>query len=581
MITNTILKESFQKTTIRFFSPPTPLRDKEIEMKKHILLSLSMFIFLLIMPFNVQAEEPSQRVMIVFHDKIDYQLLDESALEVHHIFEDYEAVSATIPVSSKEDLLAHSSVRLIEEDSVVKTNTQTSSWGYQTLKVEAAKSSGYTGKGVKIGIIDTGIRVDHPDLNIAGGLSFVEGTSSYNDDQGHGTHVAGIIAALDNEIGTVGVAPDAQIYAIKALDSSGEGNQSDVVAAINWAIEQQMNVINLSVTSPDGSYLLEETLQKAYDHGILIVAASGNAIAPLYGDTNVLYPARYETVLAVGSVDSNLKRSSFSYFGSALNFVAPGEHIYSTFTGDNGEPYSESTGTSMAAPFVTGVAALYKEAYPLLSIDELRARMERAALDLGEPGKDNEYGYGLIQPPSNENTKLFSDVEENSWYANEVYDLYQKGIINGYEDGGFHPFHPVTRAEAVAMLCRALELSGEKGDTNFSDVPFDHFASGYINQATNANIITGFQDETFKPSDNIIRGDVAVILQRAFQYPNSEESFFEDVGSEKHYYDAANSLASQNISKGYQDGTFKPDLNISRAEFTVFLARALKEDAAL
>ena len=111
--------------------------------------------------------------------------------------------------------------------------------------------------------------LDHPDLRLAGGISFVNGITSYNDDNGHGTHVAGIIAAQNNGIGTVGVAPDAQIYAVKVLDKNGEGNQSDVVAGIKWAMEQELDIINLSITSPSGSFLLEETLQKAYDQGMI------------------------------------------------------------------------------------------------------------------------------------------------------------------------------------------------------------------------------------------------------------------------------------------------------------------------
>ena len=100
--------------------------------------------------------------------------------------------------------------------------------------------------------------------------------TSYNDDNGHGTHVAGIIAAQNNGIGTVGVAPDAGIYAVKVLDKNGEGNQSDVAKGVEWAIGQKLDIVNLSITSSSGTHLLEQTLQKAYDQGMLIVAASGN-----------------------------------------------------------------------------------------------------------------------------------------------------------------------------------------------------------------------------------------------------------------------------------------------------------------
>ena len=121
-----------------------------------------------------------------------------------------------------------------------------------------------------------------------------------------------------------------------------------------------MDIINLSITSQQGSYLLKEALQKAYDQGIIIVAASGNFTNNVEG-TDVLYPARYPSVIAVGSIDENLKRSSFSYYGNSLEFVAPGEKIRSTYIENSDFGYWELTGTSMAAPYVAGIAALYMQ----------------------------------------------------------------------------------------------------------------------------------------------------------------------------------------------------------------------------
>ena len=340
-------------------------------MKKYLVLFL--FVFLSIFPFKVYGEEASQRVILIFNDEIEYNLLDDPSVEIHHVFEDLHAVSVTIPSAKKKELSTHSSIKFIEEDPIVKVDSQTPNQGYRELNVEAIKNTGLTGKGVKIGILDTGININHPDLHISGGHSFVEGVSSFNDDYGHGTHVAGIIAAQDNEIGIVGVAPEAEIYAVKVLGSNGEGRQSDVVAGINWAIEQKLNIINLSITSPYGSPLLQTALQKAFDQGIIVVAASGNTLTPLLDNTDVLFPARYPTVIAVGSVNPNLERSTFSYFGSSLDFVAPGENILSTYFG-SGEEYESMSGTSMAAPFVTGIAALYKQEFPLLNNGEIQNR---------------------------------------------------------------------------------------------------------------------------------------------------------------------------------------------------------------
>jgi len=556
--------------------------ERGISLYKQKYFICLLFLFLVLIPFKVSGEQLTERVIIFFHNEIDYSLLENKEIEVHHLFEDLNAASVTIPVEWKDHLLQRSNIQFIESDPEVKTTSQEMSWGYRILGLEMFNQSGYTGKGVKIGILDTGIRTDHPDLRIAGGVTFVQGTTSYDDDNGHGSHVAGIVAAQDNDIGAVGVAPDAEIYAVKVLDQKGEGNQSDVVKGIEWAMEQGLDIINLSITSQNGSFLLEEALKKAESQGIITVAASGNYPTALYRNLNVLYPARYPSVLAVGSVmwDKNqFTRSLFSYFGQDLDFVAPGEEIFSTYNGTGEEEYGISTGTSMASPFVAGMAALYMEAYPNLSSKQITIHMRKSAEDLGVPGKDMEYGYGLVQPPlSKDVVNVFPDVADNTWYTKEVSDLFMKGIISGNKDGNFYPYNPITRAEAVTMIGRALKYSGDSSSTNFSDVPSGHFASGYINNTTSEGIIFGFSDGTFRPNLHIIRGDVAVILQRAFELPDAESSHFADVSNQKHYFNAINSLFEQNITQGYKDNAFKPDLNITRAQFSVFLSKAMTQN---
>ena len=546
-------------------------------MYKHKYLLGLLFVMILLFPFKVNGEELTERVIILFQDEIDQELLKDPSMEIHHIFEEYDAVSVTIPVSMEDSLNARSSIRLIEKDPEVKTTSQTISWGYRSLGVKDAVQVGLTGKGVRIGILDTGVRLDHPDLHLSGSVSFVHGTKSPNDDNGHGTHVAGIIAAQNNGIGSVGVAPEAQIYAVKVLDSYGEGNQSDVVKGIDWAINQNLDIINLSITSPQSSDLLEAALQRAYNHGMLIVAASGNFPSAYNEKLNVLYPARYPTVIAVGSVNENLVRSTFSYYGNDLEFVAPGEKIYSTLNGFGEEEYGYLSGTSMASPYVAGMAALYKQAFPELNPSGIRLYMQKSALDLGKKGRDKEYGYGLVQPPINQEVSIFPDVAEGSWYGKEVNELFLKGIISGYRDGKLYPSNTITRAEAVAMIGRAKKLSGEKSATSFLDVPYDLFASGYIKRAVDEGIISGYPDKTFKPGSKIIRGDVAVILKKTFDLPNSSISVFSDVDSENRYYNSVNSLAALNITKGHLDGTFKPYLNITRAEFSVLLSKTIAE----
>lgn len=528
--------------------------------------------FLSVPLYPSAAEEPTERILIMFKGSIDEQLLQQESIEINHVFESLSAVSATVPFSSIERLKNQPNIIKIEQDHEVVVNEQVENWGYDHVLAEQANTNGWTGKGVKVGIIDTGIRTDHPDLRVAGGISFVENSISYEDDEGHGTHVAGIIGALDNEIGTVGAAPESELYAIKSLNNEGNGNLSDVIAGIDWAIQNNLDVINLSLTSDTGSYFLELVLEEAYNRGILVIAASGNAYTALPSNVDVLYPARYGSVIAVGAVNSSNKKSTFSYFGPSLEFVAPGESIYSTFTQPD---YEYRYGTSMAAPYVSGIMALYIQAYPELTNKEIRQIAQGTAYDLGDPGKDNSYGYGLIQAPVGQS--VFVDVSINQWYADEISYLYEKGIVTGYDNLKFRPNQPVTRAEAITMIGRALGYDVIKSVTRYPDVSSDFYASGYIEKASEEQIINGFPNGTFQPNTSIIRGDVAVMLQRAYRYTASITNGFSDVQYNMYYSEPIYALLSNQISEGYPNKTFGPQKSITRAEFSVFLARVLDE----
>jgi len=200
-----------------------------------------------------------------------------------------------------------------------------------------------TGNGIKVAVIDTGIDVDYPDLmaNIKGGYNATSKKKSYDDDNGHGTHVAGIIAAVDNEMGVIGVAPEADLYAIKALDAYGDGYVSDIVEGIEWCIENDIDIINMSLGMANDSVLLNEAVQDAYSAGILMVVAAGNNYG---GDCEI--PAAYDEVIAVGAIKTDGSIADFS----AINGVdawAPGVDVYSTYINDI---YIDFDGTSMAAP---------------------------------------------------------------------------------------------------------------------------------------------------------------------------------------------------------------------------------------
>lgn len=350
---------------------------------------------------TVSADDNQEKRMIIVYEEerksfsIAEKTEDFGGVEVE-AYDEVSIVSAEMTEAEAEKLLADPSVKAIEEDIVFSLSAQSEGWGIPQIKAPTAWTSGFTGKDVKIAIIDSGIS-KHEDLVISGGYSAINGletSASYADDQGHGTHVAGIIGAKNNSIGLRGVAYEAQLYAVKAFDSNGDAYLSDLIEGVNWAIEKDMDIINLSGGSPEDSAVFKEVFDKAYASGILIVAAAGNVGAYTgYGD-NVDYPARYPSVIAVGALGRNLLRTSFSSTGSALEVMAPGMDVNSTLPNNR---YGYMSGTSMAAPYVAGQLALMKQAYPKLTNKDLRAVMAGEAKDLGKAGKDPLYGNGLIQ----------------------------------------------------------------------------------------------------------------------------------------------------------------------------------------
>jgi subtilisin family serine protease len=224
-----------------------------------------------------------------------------------------------------------------------------------------------------------------------GGVNFVSKPSwrtpdpnKWDDDNGHGTHVAGIIAAEDNNTGVVGVAPGAALYALKVLDRTGSGYVSDVVAAIQWATENDIQVINMSLGGAYDIFLDAACWLAYYYDGLILVAAAGNG-------GSVIYPAAYDSVMAVSATNSADELAWFSSTGLEVELAAPGVDIYSTYK-DGG--YATKSGTSMASPHVAGTAALVWKAYPLLLNNDIRTQLQNTAEDIGL--LSTEQGYGLV-----------------------------------------------------------------------------------------------------------------------------------------------------------------------------------------
>ena len=333
------------------------------------------------------------------------------------------AMAATLPEPAVLALLANPHVARVEPDRQMRAmDTELdNAWGVVRIGAGAVHEGGNRGEGIKLAIIDSGINYEHPDLDdvYAGGHDFVEGDEDPMDVYGHGTHVAGTACAEDNDngdpdgpYGVVGVAPACALYALRVLDDAGFGDASDLIAAMQWAVDNDVRVANLSLgwdLNPG------DTVKAAFDNaeavGLVIVAAAcNNGNRPGKGD-NVCYPALYDSVIAVAATDASDRRASFSSTGAQVELAAPGVSVFSTWNDDTGyldpQPvcrteegteacYKLGSGTSMAAPHVAGTAALILAAHPEWTNHDVRAQLQVTADDLGATERDPLYGFGLV-----------------------------------------------------------------------------------------------------------------------------------------------------------------------------------------
>lgn len=279
---------------------------------------------------------------------------------------------------------------------------ETQDWGIKLLNIPSLWRL-TEGEGIKVAILDTGITLTHPDLEGAfPRFSYKDFTNSphgIGDQNGHGTHVAGIVAARKNNTGVVGVAPKADLLIGKVLGDNGAGTATGIAKGIDWAVEKGADIISMSLGSQVSVPLIHDAIKRAVKQGVFLITAAGND-ALNYVD----FPGAYEETIAVGSINESKRLSSFSSIGEEVTIVAPGENILSTYPPST---YATLSGTSMATPFVSGVVALmlakhkkYGGKTPVNNQKDLEEHLAMTAIDLGKAGFDERFGYGLIDPRS-------------------------------------------------------------------------------------------------------------------------------------------------------------------------------------
>lgn len=300
-------------------------------------------------------------------------------------------------------------------DVVMSAISYTIPYGVSMINATNVWNMGYTGKGVVIAIIDTGCDTKHPALQgqIIGGRNFTPDDNSnpniYEDYQGHGTHVAGTIAANTNKVGITGVAPDAKLLILKALDKNGSGTTKGIINAINYAISQKVDIISMSLGGPQDSKELHDSIISAVNDDVLVVCAAGNK-----GDSanpNTIerdYPGAYNEVIQVGAIDSNKRAASFTNSNDLIDLVAPGVGILSTY---KNQSYATLNGTSMATPHVSGALALLiewskKEFGRKLTETEYYAQLIKCTLPLSMSRRLQGNGYLYLNIYSSNITKI-------------------------------------------------------------------------------------------------------------------------------------------------------------------------------
>ncbi len=376
-------------------------------MNRGMRLFLTLTACVLSLPFGQDLAAGADRSVIIgFRQSpgaTEQALVTGKKGRVNRKFRHLHAVTATLPEGEIDALRSNPNVAYVAENTTYAVSPTLpgteleNSWNLDLIGARGAHNASILGTGVKVAVIDTGIVTDHPELIHAykGGIDIAGNDDDPTDEasNSHGTLVAGVIASAGNSTGTLGVAPAVSLYAVKVFTGS-LGTVEHLVAGIEWAIDNQMDIINLSNgIGPDPNPAVTEAIAKAETAGILVVAAVGNSAA-----SPVSHPAAIPSVVAVTAMDRNKQVAAFAPTGSEIDLSAPGVDINSTAKGG----YDTMSGSSFAAPHVTGVAAL------LLSsglgdengngshLDELKARLFNSAEDLGNPCQDQVFGHGMV-----------------------------------------------------------------------------------------------------------------------------------------------------------------------------------------
>lgn len=462
---------------------------------------------------------------------------------------------------------------------------------------------GFDGTGVTIAVIDSGVFTHHEEFQGGGILSVVNmlhGGGPAEDSNGHGTFIAGMLgAARNNGAGIAGMVDGASIVPFKCFSDADETDMSYVIRAIYRAVDNYgCDVINLSLGAELDTIALRTAVDYAVEKGIIVVAPVGNN-----GNDTLNYPAAYDSVVGVGSVDDKNNVSAFSQRNESVFVVAPGEKLVSTYI-QNPRSYVSWDGTSFACVHVTALAAIAKQYDKSIDAERFKALLSASAVDLGPEGYDESYGWGLVSggafldalyaeqaetltnPASEPGTEpetpgvdgRFADVAGH-WAESEILAAVERGIFSGMTDTEFWPDYDLSRAMAAALLYRLAGSPATAGPTfEYADVAADAWYADAVAWAQETGVFTGDQG-LFRPDDPLTRQELAAVIQRFARWQGRDVTAaappdYADVESIAPWaMESAAWCREQGLITGLTQTEFYPGYSVSRAMAAAILVR--------
>ena len=419
---------------------------------------------------------------------------------------------------------------------------ETELWNLQSVgasaawrHTDAAGNRDRLGDGVTVAVVDSGVMADHPDLTNAHILDYVS-ISDQSDgvDDYHGTFVTGLLAAeVNNGVGVDGMVPHVNILPICITWGGGKTDVKTAVAGIDRAVELGADVITFSIGGTNDNEALRQACQRAADRGVILVTCAGNYTAGRAKSVaNYMYPAAYDCVVTVSACtregDGVTFASDYSYFNDGVTVSAPGTDITSLYLDGS---TATRTGTSFAAPIVTAMAVMAKQADRGIDTDGFIELLKSSSTDLGDPGFDPYYGNGYVNIPAfltalNQKTRNVSpqpptpgvgeydDVPVDAWFHDSIRWAAEQGLMNGTGTGAFSPNTPVSRAMVVTILWRLEGSPVSSAALTFRDVPGRTWFTEAVRWAAASHIVEGYSPDHFGPNDSLTREQLAAILYR-------------------------------------------------------------------